>query len=113
MRAEEFLTEKIVGHLHHNGIDIDVNDHAFDQAKERNVPYTLIDPALKKIGAIKDQIAQIEPGQQFWVYDPKSEVAIGMRRLDDRTGGNMKLVLNTLLGWHPGESVNPVLELPR
>ena len=111
MRADEFLVEKIVGTLHVDNIEILVNDHAFDRAKQRGVPHTVIDPVLKKLPQIYSEMNAIESGQQFWVYANVYNISIGFRKYDNE-GDTMRIVLNTLIADHPGDNISsPVLEI--
>lgn len=111
MKISELLIEKIVGTVQRGKFNILVNDHAFDRLKERGVPYTVIDPILKKIyKKLEFDIDSIEPGQQFWVYDDSYVVSLGFRKYDNH-GDTIRIVLNTTLASHPGDKVIPVFEL--
>ncbi len=111
MKASEFLLEVTIGQLTIGGIIIIVDDHALDQAVDRMVLPTDIDRVLRKLPTIKDQLAKIEPGQQFWVYDPKLEVGLGCRMLDLP---QRKIQFKTVIGSAEGapyDGVTPVVEV--
>jgi hypothetical protein len=110
MRAAEFLLEKIVGKLQIDNIEVLVNDHAFDRAKQRGVPHTVVDPVLKKLPKLYSEIESIESGQQFWVYADVYNISIGFRKYDNE-GDTIRIVLNTLIADHPGDKINPILEI--
>ena len=104
MRAQDFLHEAIVGTITINGQVISVDDHAFDRAITRDVLPTDVDRVLRKLHTVQDQIAAIDPGQKFWVYDRTQDVAVGFR-----TGST--LLLKTVLGKRPYSSDIPVIEI--
>lgn len=108
MRANEFLNEAMIGTLTIGGITIIVDEHAMERAIDRLVLPTDVDRVLRKLPTIQDQIAQIDSGQQFWVYDPVAEVALGCRVINPERS---KIQFKTVLGSRPYHSDVPVLEV--
>jgi hypothetical protein len=109
MRAQQFVTEAMIGTLTIDGITIIVDEHAMDRAVTRMVLPSDVDRVLRKLPQIKTQIAQIESGQQFWVYDAGLEVGLGCRMINpDRLRIQFKTVIGTREGA-PNDSAIPVL----
>lgn len=111
MRYQEFVIEAAIGTLNIGGVVIIVDDHALDRAVDRMVLPTDVDRVLRKLPKIKQQIAQLGLGQQFWVYDPALEVGLGCRLLDP---GSPKIQFKTVIGQREGapyDSPIPVLTL--
>ena len=100
MRAQEFVSESAIGTLTIAGITIIVDEHAMDRAVDRQVLPTDVDRVLRKLSTIKTQIAQIESGQQFWVYDPALEVGLGFRMLNAE---HPRMQFKTVIGAKQGE----------
>lgn len=108
MRASQFVVEAKIGTLTIDGIYIVVDEHALDQAIDRQVLPTDIDRVLRKLPTIKKQLATIESGQQFWVYDPALEVGLGCRSISP---GGLKIQFKTVVGDRPYNSQVPILEI--
>jgi hypothetical protein len=109
VRAQQFVTEATIGTLTIGGITIIVDEHALDQAVERMVLPTDVDRVLRKLPQIKTQIAQLESGQKFWVYDPALEVGLGCRMLNaERVRIQFKTVIGAREGA-PNDGPVPVL----
>lgn len=108
MRAYQFIAEAKIGTLTIGGIHIIVDEHALDQAIDRMVLPTDVDRVLRKLPTIKDQLTQLESGQQFWVYDPALEVGLGCRSINP---AELKIQFKTVLGNRPYDSQVPILEV--
>lgn len=107
MRATEFIFEAKVGTLHIGGLVIDVDDHIYDRKFERHVSLPMIDRAVRRLANAKDQIFNIEPGQQFWVYNTALDVGLGLRKMGDLN----KVLLKTVVGARPFDGPNPIIDL--
>jgi hypothetical protein len=101
MRAQEFVTEAIIGTLKKNGIEIAVNSHAIDQAVDRQVLPTDVDRILRKLPTVQNQMASIAGNQKFWIYDSSLDVAVGFQKSDINKS---KYYLNTVVGDRPYDS---------
>jgi hypothetical protein len=108
MRAREFITEAILGTLNKNGLKISVNSHAIDQAVERQVLPTDVDRILRKLPNVQNELNQISGNQEFWIYDPTLDVAVGFRKSDTNRS---KYYLNTVVGDRPYDSDVPVINI--
>ena len=108
MRAYQFISEEAIGLLHIGNLNVVVDSHALDQAIDRLVLPTDVDRVLRKLPTIQDQLANMESGQQFWVYDPGLEVGLGMRSINPV---KLKYQFKTVVGDRPYESHIPVLEV--
>ena len=108
MRANEFITEAIIGTLKKNGIEIAVNSHAIDQAVDRQVLPTDVDRILRKLPTVQNQLASIAGNQKFWIYDPILDVAAGFQKSDTN---KFKYYLNTVVGDRPYNSDVLVIDL--
>lgn len=100
MRFQEFVNEAMIGTLTIGGMTIIVDEHAMDRAVERQVLPTDVDRVLRKMPAIKPQIAQIESGQKFWIYDPTLEVGLGLRMLNAE---RLRIQFKTVIGAREGQ----------
>ena len=108
MRAAEFLIEKFIGNVIHDGVKILINDHAFDRLRERGVSYTAVDPILRKLSSIRNDIDQVSPHDEFWVYSDSFSTALGFRK-HEYINDTMVLALNTVISDPPhAQGRNPV-----
>lgn len=107
MRAQELLNETKVGEITAGKFVVLVDSHALEQAVRRNVLPSDVDRVLKQLPAVENQISKIENGEQFWVYDPKLEVGLGMRRISDA----LKVMLKTVVSSRPFDGQTPVISL--
>jgi hypothetical protein len=103
MRFKEFLTEAAIGRLTINGVHIIVDEHAMDQAIDRMVLPTDVDRVLRKLPTVKNNLARLDSGQKFWVYDPELEVGLGCRMIDP---DQLKIQFKTVIGRREGAPYN-------
>ena len=108
MRAYQFVAEAMIGTLNIGGIILVVDEHAMEQAIDRMVLPTDVDRVLRKIPRIKDQLAQIDSGQKFWIYDSSLDVGLGMRSINPEKS---KYQFKTVVGSRPYSSDVPILEI--
>lgn len=110
MRYYEFtqsLTEAVgvktlkIGDL---SLDIDM-DHLMNRMLTRAVGHHQVDRMLKSLPSLLSKIADIEPGNQFWIWNPDERVGLGFRKLNN----NPKLVLKTAISSPPKGDRNPVI----
>jgi hypothetical protein len=96
MRANEFIIEM----PEHDLRDIDVGgtkvqadfgdkSHLTDRKFERDVTPTSVDITLRQLPHFKKQISAMQPGQGFYLADPRLNITLGMRITD---GGTLRLV---------------------
>ena len=86
MRINEVITEAVIGTIITNNLEIIVDQHAIDRAKERGVSPRAVDYIIKKqLPKVLRKLHQIPAGQKFWVYDWSSETALGLRRISADT----------------------------
>ena len=104
MRAQEFMLEDKMATLTVAGMKFVVDPHILDQVVLRFVLPSDVDRILKKMSTIRPELDAIDPGQQFWVYSPTLDVAIGMRK-----GLSGSFLLKTALANQPWQSDTPVL----
>ena len=107
MRAKDFICETKIGELNSGNIVILVDDHALDQAVRRNILPSDVDRVIKQFPAVESQIAKIDNGQKFWVFDPKLDVGLGMRKISD----TLKVMLKTVVSSRPYDGQIPVISL--
>ena len=110
MRYYEFsqnLTEAVgvktlkIGDL---SIDIDM-DHLMPRMFARAVDHHRVDRMLKSLPSLLSKIADIEPGHQFWIWNPQERVGLGFRKLNNTP----KLVLKTAVSSPPKGNRNPLI----
>jgi hypothetical protein len=76
------INEIAVGTILTPHLEIVVDDHALDRAKERGVdPYAVDYVIRKQMPKILKKLNNIEVNERFWIYDWSRETALGMRRL--------------------------------
>ena len=103
MRINEVITEAAMGTIITNNLEIIVDQHAIDRAKERGVSPHAVDYIIKKqLPKVLRKLQKIPSGQRFWVYDWSSETALGLRRISDNT---LKFQLKTV--WPGVPSLTP------
>lgn len=103
MRAKEFISEKVVGHMNIDNLRVEVDDHSFFRTAGRGASPKLVDYVLKLLPLVRDQIDRIELGQQFWVYSPEVSTALGFRKQMN------SLLFKTVVPDKPYDGENPVL----
>ncbi len=100
------INEIAVGTILTPNLEIVVDDHALDRAKERGVDPRAVDYIIRKqMPKILKKLERIEVNQRFWVYDWSRETALGMKRLSST---QMKFMLRTVLPKAPG--ITPGIE---
>lgn len=82
MRINEILNEAAVGTILTNDLQIVVDDHALDRAKERGVHPPAVDYIIRKqLPKVLGKLEKVEVGERFWIYDWSTEISLGMRRI--------------------------------
>ena len=100
--------ETVIGNLHFPQLTIAVDDHAIDRTRTRGIDPHTIDQSLKKLNAVADQLAQIEPNAQIWAYDAENNLGLGLRRISSR---DMLFKLKTVVADRPFDGAIPIIEL--
>ena len=93
---QEGVAENRLGTLHLGPLTIEIDDHALDRARQRGIDPYAVDRILKKLTTRLDKLEKIELGERFWVYDVTSNIALGIRRLN-----NNRYYLKTMIGTQP------------
>jgi hypothetical protein len=111
MRATEF-TETILLEslktLFVQGIQVRIDmDHLMDRMKKRGLVsrYKEVDEMLRNLPALLPKIEELEPGQQFWLWDPKRKIGLGFRKVNTIP----VLTLKTAISSPPNGERNPVI----
>ena len=107
-KAKNKTNETVIGNLHFPQLTIAVDDHAIDRTRTRGINPATIDLSLKKLNAVADQLAQIEPNAQVWAYDAENNLGLGMRRISSR---DMLFKLKTVVADRPFDGAIPIIEL--
>ena len=103
MRINDIITEAAIGTILTNNLEIIIDQHAIDRAKERGVSPHAVDYIIKKqLPKVLRKLQQIPSGQKFWVYDWSSETALGLRRI---SADALKFQLKTV--WPGVPSLTP------
>ncbi len=90
MRASEFINDdlivedksKIVGSFNVGDTQFDVHQHLADQTRFRDVTPSSVNIIVRQLPKVINQIKQFEPGQAFYVADPRYNVSLGFRVMD-------------------------------
>jgi hypothetical protein len=107
MKAKDLVNETKIGELTAGNFVVLVDDHALEQAVRRNILPSDVDRVIKQFPAVENQIAKIDNGQKFWVFDPKLDVGLGMRKISD----TLKVMLKTVVSSRPFDGQIPVINL--
>ena len=107
-KAKKKTNETVIGNLHFPRLTIAVDDHAIDRTRTRSINPHTIDVSLKKLNAVADQLAQIEPNAQVWAYDADNNLGLGLRRISSR---DMLFKLKTVVADRPFDGAIPIIEL--
>jgi len=94
--GQQGVVENRLGTLHLGPLTIEIDDHALDRARQRGIDPYAVDRILKKLTTRLDKLEKIELGERFWVYDLTSNIALGIRRLN-----NNRYYLKTMIGTQP------------
>jgi len=95
-QGQQGVAENRLGTLHLGPLTIEIDDHALDRARQRGIDPYAVDRILKKLTTRLDKLEKIELGERFWVYDLTSNIALGIRRLN-----NNRYYLKTMIGTQP------------
>ena len=83
-------------------LEIVVDDHALDRARQRGVDPRAVDYIIRKqMPKILKKLEQIEVNQRFWVYDWSRETALGMRKL---SSSQPRFLLKTVFAGMPSQT---------
>jgi predicted nucleotidyltransferase/GNAT superfamily N-acetyltransferase len=107
-RAKKKTNETVIGNLHFPQLTIAVDDHSIDRTRTRGIDPHTIDLSLRKLNAVADQLAQIEPNAQVWAYDAANNLGLGLRRISSR---DMLFKLKTVVADRPFDGAIPIIEL--
>jgi predicted nucleotidyltransferase len=107
-RAKKKTNETVIGNLHFPQLTIAVDDHAIDRTRTRGIDPHTIDQSLRKLNAVANQLAQIEPNAQVWAYDAENNLGLGLRRISSR---DMLFKLKTVVADRPFDGAIPIIEL--
>ena len=102
------IGEDTIGYLHFPTVTIAVDDHAIERTQTHGVDPQAIDTVLKKLSSIADDLNQLEVNNKVWVYDPATNVALGLRRISSRTP---LFKLKTVVGDKPYNGQTPIINL--
>ncbi len=86
---------KILGTATVGSLVIPIHKHLYDQAASRNIEISAVEKTLRRLSKVSKKLKKVETGQKVWVFDPKTDISLGMLMLDSGA-----LMLNTVI---PGE----------
>jgi hypothetical protein len=96
------IDEIAVGTILTQNLEIVVDDHALDRARERGVDPGAVDYIIKKqMPKVLHKLEDIPLGQKFWVYDWSREVSLGLRRISST---QLKFMLKTVWPGPPAKT---------
>lgn len=108
MRAQEFVTEKVIATFKTGNIVLNVDDHTIERTYQRSVNPANIDQAIRKLKRIESQLQTLNVGETSWVDDPDTGISLGIRRLS-KPG---HYLFSTVVGKRTYDSNVPVFTLP-
>ena len=100
MQIKEIINEAAVGTILTKNLEIVVDDHALDRAKQRGVHPPAVDYIIRKqLPKVLSKLEKTQVGEQFWIYDWSTETSLGMRRISST---QLKFILKTVFPGIPG-----------
>lgn len=100
--SDKKINEEIIHTAQFKNFNIKVDDHYLLRSKQRKVGHAEVGRVIAKFPKIEEQLQEIPPSQQFWVFDDRQNVALGMRKLSD-INRTMQLILKTVVRGDPPE----------
>jgi hypothetical protein len=108
VRAQEFVAERKIADFRSGNLNIELDDHAIEQAYFRRVNHKMVDRAIMKLKYIEKELASLEPGEKAWVVDPDHGFALGIRRREKLN----TYLFATIVDKLTYDSDVPVFQLP-
>lgn len=105
--SEEIRDHRRTERMRLGDLTVDIDEHLDEREAQRGIDHNDVLEVLSKIHHARFKIFQLSRGEQFWLYDPGLDTAIGMRLLNDAT---KRIILKTALPRKP-ESPNPIFEV--
>lgn len=96
------IDEEIIHTIQFKNFIIKVDDHYLQRSHQRKVGHAESGRVIEKFSKVDDQLQEVLPGQQFWVFDQKQNVALGMRKLSN-INKTMQILLKTVIRGEPPE----------
>lgn len=94
--------EAAVGSIISGQLEVLIDEHALDRARERGVDPAAVDYIIKKqMPEVLSKLSQLASGEKFWVYDWSRETALGLRRI---SSSELKFVLKTVWPGKPAQT---------
>lgn len=94
--------EAAVGSITAGQLEVLIDEHALDRARERGVDPAAVDYIIKKqMPEVLSKLSQLASGEKFWVYDWSRETALGLRRI---SSSELKFVLKTVWPGKPAQT---------
>jgi hypothetical protein len=113
MRAYDLISAPILEGLKTlftQGIQVRIDmDHLINRMAQRGLfdRYKEVDAMLRELPDHMNKIEELEPGQQFWLWDPGKKISLGFRKLNSIP----VLMLKTAIASHPGGDRNPIISV--
>ena len=105
------IKEEIIHTTRYKNFTIKVDDHYLIRAKQRKIGHSEVGRVIEKFPRIEEELSEVNPNQQFWAFDVKQNVALGMRKLSD-INGSMQLILKTVIrGSPPEQGRTPIITI--
>jgi hypothetical protein len=107
MRAKEFIVEHAAP-LTRGSYTIQVDSHAFQRVKQRNINPHSIDQLLNTVTSIKPKFKKFAAGQRFWLHSQELNISIGLTMVDPE---QRILRLKTVIEGHPWADLVPTIRV--
>jgi hypothetical protein len=96
------INEVAVGTILTKDLEIIVDDHSIDRARERGVDPIAVDYMIKRqLPKVLPKLVQVQLGQRIWIYDWSRELSLGLRRISST---ELKFVLKTVWPGPPAQT---------
>jgi hypothetical protein len=100
--AKKPVGEAAVGSITVDTLEVLIDEHALERARERGVDPAAVDYIIKKqMPKVLSNLSQIGSGEKVWVYDWSRETALGLRRI---SSSELKFVLKTVWPGKPAKT---------
>jgi hypothetical protein len=94
--------EAAVGSITVGPLEVLIDEHALDRARERGIDPVAVDYIIKKqMPEVLSKLSQLASGEKVWVYDWSRETALGLRRI---SSSELKFVLKTVWPGKPAQT---------
>lgn len=105
------VSEEVIHTTNFKNFEIKVDSHYLERARQRKVGHSEVGRTIEKFPRIEQELQEVDPGQQFWAYDTKQNIGLGMRKFSDKNGSLQLLLKTVIRGEPPEQGRTPVITI--